>query len=219
MADTLNLEAERAAFIKQYRAEFRIPAQVPDSTVIEGERTEYRWQGWCMARRAATKAAAPADAPCATCGGTGVDPGGLSACRDCIGRRAPAEDAREEVRQKIDLQLCVLEWNRAQSKPPIKIGREYFVAQEIAAMLARRASSVPAIPGTGRENEQAVAWALVSPKGGIKKVSITRQSVESRMARWLEEWPGNTPRIRPLVYGDADAAPSHPSEAKAGEDA
>lgn len=50
-----------------------------------------------------------------------------------------------------------------------------------------------------------VAWALVSPKGGIKKLAIQRQSVESRMARWLEEWPGNTPRIRPLVYGDVGA--------------
>ncbi|MGI4717250.1 MAG: hypothetical protein ACRYGO_07495 [Janthinobacterium lividum] len=101
---------------------------------------------------------------------------------------------------------------------------EWFESTEMSVALnawlhacayARRASSVPAIPGTGRE--RAVAWALVSPKGGIKKVSITRQSVESRMARWLEEWPGNTPTIRPLVYGDADAAPSHPSEAKAGE--
>lgn len=95
----------------------------------------------------------------------------------------------------------------------------YIETLESELRKARRATSVPAIPGTGREKEQAVAWALVSPKGGIKKVAITRQSVESRMARWLEEWPGNTPRIRPLVYGDAAAAPSHPSEAKAGEDA
>lgn len=57
------------------------------------------------------------------------------------------------------------------------------------------------------EPQQALAWALVSPKGGIKKVAITRASVESRMRRWLEEWPDNTPVIRPLVFGDS--APSH----------
>lgn len=136
-----------------------------------------------------TKAAAPDDAP--TTRKNGV----------------VAEDAREEK-------------GEAEAYLRGKYGayRGHFAWRELEAAFnagrSRRATSVPAIQGTP---EKAVAWALVSPKGGIKKVSITRASIESRMARWLEEWPDNTPTIRPLVYGDA--APSHPSEAKAGEDA
>lgn len=60
-----------------------------------------------------------------------------------------------------------------------------------------------------------VAWAVTAPKGGIHKLSITRDSAERKAARWREEWPDNACRVRPLVFGDA--APMSASAQPKGE--
>lgn len=68
----------------------------------------------------------------------------------------------------------------------------------------------PAAPLAGKA--EPVAWAVVSPKGGIHKLAIKRDSAERKLAAWLQEWPNNTPSIRPLVYGDAPLAAAVPAE-------
>jgi len=67
---------------------------------------------------------------------------------------------------------------------------------------------------------EAVAWAVTAARGGIHKLSITKESAERKAARWQEEWPDNGCRVRPLVFGDvalisaraADALDSQPTE-------
>lgn len=71
----------------------------------------------------------------------------------------------------------------------------------LSCALKSAAAEVTPAPAT------AVAWALVSKKGGIKKLAIERESVERRQERWLTEWPNNGSVIRPLVFGD-EAAPA-----------
>lgn len=61
---------------------------------------------------------------------------------------------------------------------------------------------VPAPDSTGQEP---VAWAVTAERGGIHKLSITRESAERKHAKWLEEWPNNNSRVRPLVFGDVAA--------------
>ena len=48
-----------------------------------------------------------------------------------------------------------------------------------------------------------VAWAVTAERGGIHKLAITRESAERKAARWLDEWPNNGCKVRPLVFGDA----------------
>jgi hypothetical protein len=55
----------------------------------------------------------------------------------------------------------------------------------------------------------AVAWAVTTPRGGIHKLSITRDSADRKAAKWREEWPDNRCSVRPLVFGDATAAPTY----------
>jgi hypothetical protein len=136
------------------------------------------------------------------------------------GDRAPAGDAREEVQQKIDLQLCVLEWNRAQSKPPIEIGKEYFVAQEIAAMLARRASSTPAVPGT---KVVPITPTLEMVKAGDATLNGRGTCVLAWRAM-LAAAPSHPSEAKTCTCPSGDGSlrwpcQVHPSEAKAGEDA
>lgn len=50
-----------------------------------------------------------------------------------------------------------------------------------------------------------VAYAVVSPKGGVHKLSVTRESADRKAAKWREEWPNNGCEVRPLVF--AAAAP------------
>lgn len=52
-----------------------------------------------------------------------------------------------------------------------------------------------------------VAWAVVSKKGGIHKLAVTRDSAERKASVWQEEWPNNGCTVRPLVFGDAAASP------------
>lgn len=66
----------------------------------------------------------------------------------------------------------------------------------------RRTPAEPAPASTGREP---VAWAVTAERGGIHKLSITRESAERKHAKWLEEWPNNNSRVRPLVFGDVAA--------------
>lgn len=54
-----------------------------------------------------------------------------------------------------------------------------------------------------------VAYAVVSQKGGIHKLAVTRSSAERKAAIWKQEWPNNGCMVRPLAFADSLAAPSH----------
>jgi hypothetical protein len=59
------------------------------------------------------------------------------------------------------------------------------------------------------QTAEPVAFAVTAQRGGIHKLSITRDSAERKAARWREEWPDNGCQVRPLIFGDApDRAPS-----------
>jgi hypothetical protein len=48
-----------------------------------------------------------------------------------------------------------------------------------------------------------VAYAVQSVvKGGIHKLATTKDSADSKAAKWSEEWPNNKVAVRPLIYGD-----------------
>lgn len=76
-------------------------------------------------------------------------------------------------------------------KPCIKSG-EYREAAQVAPLGA----------------QEAVAWAVTAPRGGIHKLSITRDSAERKAAKWREEWPDNGCSVRPLVFGDTAPVPA-----------
>jgi len=63
-----------------------------------------------------------------------------------------------------------------------------------------------------------VAWAVVSKKGGIHKLAVTKESAERKAATWQQEWPDNGCEVRALVY--AGQPPAQPAlQADAGADA
>lgn len=62
--------------------------------------------------------------------------------------------------------------------------------------------------------EAPVAWAVVSKKGGIHKLAITRESAERKASAWKEEWPNNGCEVRPLVFGAAAIKAMAPVGAK-----
>lgn len=61
---------------------------------------------------------------------------------------------------------------------------------------------------TAQGEQKPVAWAVVSKKGGIHKLAITRDSAERKAEAWQEEWPNNGCTVRPLVFGDVAPAAS-----------
>lgn len=136
---------------------------------------------------------------------------------------APAEDAREEVPNLEQIELTyAIAGKIAEFYPqetPRDMEKNHRLARAIqrlpdlrevvANVIARRASSAPAIPGTGREK--------AAPQPPIDEE--TREQLEK--GRWcgdsgepMNKWA----RAYDARFG-LDAAPSHPLEAKAGEDA
>jgi hypothetical protein len=59
-----------------------------------------------------------------------------------------------------------------------------------------------------------VAYAVVSVKGGVHKLAITRESAERKATKWQEEWPNNGCRVRPLAFADELAAGALTEDAK-----
>lgn len=86
-------------------------------------------------------------------------------------------------------------------------------AAHMAELCAKSAAPAAPVADTG-----AVAWAVTAQKGGIHKLSITRESAERKAERWREEWPDNGCRVRPLIFGDAAPASPAPT-ADSAEDA
>lgn len=66
----------------------------------------------------------------------------------------------------------------------------------------------PAAPVAPSGAQEVAAWAVISKKGGIHKLAITRESAERKTARWQEEWPNNGCSVRPLVFGDVAPVPA-----------
>lgn len=89
-----------------------------------------------------------------------------------------------------------------QAEAEIFVEKEWQAAHDalIAYIDGRTAGTAP--------QPEAVAWAVTAARGGIHKLSITRESAERKAAAWREEWPDNGCRVRPLVFGDNAAAPS-----------
>lgn len=85
-------------------------------------------------------------------------------------------------------------------KCPDYSGADYSADQMHAYARAAIAAAAPA--------GEPVAWAVVSEKGGIHKLSITSKSAERKAATWKEEWPNNGCVVRPLVFGDAAPVPA-----------
>lgn len=68
------------------------------------------------------------------------------------------------------------------------------------------APSAPSAPAVEQHSPAVVAWAVTSDNTkGIHKLSIKRESADRKAAVWLEEWPNNPVRVRPLAF--ADVAP------------
>lgn len=81
-------------------------------------------------------------------------------------------------------------------------GRDEYVNSHLQSrwegwLAARAAPTLPKVEAAP------VAWAVVSKKGGIHKLAITRESAERKAARWQVEWPDNGCVVRPLVFSDA----------------
>lgn len=89
-------------------------------------------------------------------------------------------------------------------------------AQIADALATPAAPAVPAAPLVASE-QQPVAWAVVSRKGGIHKLSVTRESAERKASAWQEEWPNNGCAVRPLVFADLapQVAQASPDDATA----
>lgn len=157
-----------------------------------------------LCNRAATKATAPADAKLAEQAEQTAILGSENQCRDLlleIARWAPAEDAREEVLDDEAKSRAVIEHlgPAALTGGKMSVYDAFGLGFDAGAAHARRASSVPAIPGTG--------WKLVPITPTLEMVVAGDETLHGRGTCVLA-W-------RAMV----DVAPSHPLEAKAGEDA
>lgn len=308
MTDTLNLEAERAAFEKASNDARFFPRELDFTTQKSpsGKRDEYvnrslqaSWEGWLLARRssssvsagempepvamvsdefvgmgirtgvatwrvkappagtklyteqqlrAATKAAAPADAPKAPSAfvqhlnnSSKLVEGWPEWKR---GLWAPAEDAREEVQDElihVGAMMANTMFNLAQRTGDV-------IDSDLAAKFdkmrkewdtARRASSVPAIPGTGKEAVKPQPYTCIGKGGKYLLLGTATGAGTSRdledlriyidaenpLGMYYRTVPNFDLRMAPA--GDSNSlelrgigtAPSHPSEAKAGGEA
>lgn len=133
--------------------------------------------------------------------------------------RAPAEDAREEVQDgsapytESDFMQAAIEHMDAGRLPRAK-----RCINEAIRLAARRASSVPAIPGTGGEKEQQLLRLQmeVLKYPGIDIMNYTDDNVTA-----LYYWAEHLVVVARTLLAEADfrADTAHPLEAKAGEDA
>ena len=113
------------------------------------------------------------------------------------------EKERADFEKEVsDARFFPAEFSFARTNSPS--GRDEYANSHLQSRwegwLAAKRATQPTVTG------EAVAWAVQSPKGGIHKLAITRESAERKCARWLEEWPNTKVRIRPLVFGDEVSA-------------
>ena len=237
MADTeLNLEAERAAYL----------AAFPDVHFSGAwtARNEQDFAVWiASANRAATKAAAPADAPkdheireaINQLRDVAVQYHATQQLRERIADivlplvkplvrcRAPAEDAREE-----ELPAELFDGHAVYSEITRRFGPGHghdpdTVSATLDALArlirARRASSVPAVPGTGRE--KAVEWYPIATMP-VSKFVLCAGEMDGpgdwRMKMGHKSEAGKIMLLggswKPTLWTHLPAAPSHPSEAQ-----
>lgn len=114
---------------------------------------------------------------------------------------AQASSAPDELRYATNLARAIWQKHYSADVPQWKVLPDLYGAlSQIDNMVTglTRASSAPAVATGG-----AVAWAVVSKKGGIHKLSITRESAERKAAHWQKEWPDNGCTVRPLAFMDA----------------